>query len=179
MTAATICLRTSPRFRGADSKRSRKDRKSSSKSRKARRASRLRTSKPQASGSRGRRSRPRSKVTLGFRPREFLGSAAFVFCEREKSLGVEAFFRRSRALPSVHAPPEFCFHRAHEFVGGKEGVVRTYQDCQILGHLARFHDVDADLFQGLSESGDFGRAVHAAAKYQAARPSENRGDGVG
>ena len=63
--------------------------------------------------------------------------------------------------------------------GRQPVLVRADQQREVLGHVAGFDRVDADLLQRLGELLHLRRAVELAAVREAARPGEDRGDRVG
>jgi len=160
-------------------KRSSQEQKSVSKITKARKASRHRTSKPQAAA-RPRAARPPAVASpSGFGPgiRSRVTTSGLFFVEREKSLGVDdpvyAQDDPAAPLPSVHAPLSSAstapMNSSVEGRGGPDvsGLPDPSSSC-------RFHDVDADLFQGLGESDHVGRAVHAPRNISRASKRKSR-----
>ncbi len=78
-----------------------------------------------------------------------------------------------------HRLLEVLVELVEELRGGQPLLVGADQQRQVLGHVAGFDRVDADLLQRLGELLHVGRAVELAAVLEAAGPGEDRGDRVG
>ena len=65
-----------------------------------------------------------------------------------------------------------------EAFGGEPGLLVADEEGEILGHLAAFDGVDDDLFQEQRVIDELLVVVELAAMGEAARPGEDRGDGI-
>src|ERR1700754_2628211 len=79
----------------------------------------------------------------------------------------------------LHRRLEVLVDRGEELLRGLERLLGTDEQRQVLRHSAALDRLDADALQRLRELGDGRRAVHTAARAEAARPREDRRDRVG
>src|SRR5258708_4683371 len=66
-----------------------------------------------------------------------------------------------------------------EAFGGEPFLIWPHEQRQILGHKALFDGVDTDLLHGRGELGELVIAVQLGAMGEAARPGEDRSNGIG
>src|SRR5260370_38110921 len=77
-------------------------------------------------------------------------------------------------LPLGHLGLEVGVERRQEIFRVQEGMLGIDQDREILGHLATFHGLDADLLERIGELHHVGSAVEITAILEALRPGEDR-----
>src|SRR5262249_43053305 len=84
-----------------------------------------------------------------------------------------------RPSSGAHGCLEVLVQLVQELPRRHPGLVGTYEQRQVLGHLAGFDRVDAHLLQPLGELLYVGRAVELASIPETARPGIDRGDRIG
>ena len=98
----------------------------------------------------------------------------------ETGLAANAAAFRVRAERRRHRPlVRFSATLSRKPVGGQPALVGADQEREVLGHVAGFDGVDADLLQRLGELRELGVVVELGAVGEAAGPGEDRGDRVG
>src|SRR3954452_17057174 len=78
-----------------------------------------------------------------------------------------------------HRAPQPLVQGVEELLGGEELLVVADEQGEVLCHLPVLDRLDAHPLERLRELADVGGVVHATAVREAARPREDRGDGVG
>src|SRR5690606_23458927 len=80
---------------------------------------------------------------------------------------------------SGHCLLQVLIDLVEETGGGKPRLIRTDEQCEILGHVTCFDRADANIFKGLGELSQLFIAVELGTMGKATGPCEDRSDGVG